>query len=801
MSPTMHSASVRNGLRTIVLMMFMIAASTVLIGTCSDGSDAATTYTSEVTIPLDGWCEIDLSDHMGGDTYNHTNYDRYTSDDSLPKGMSRDGRIISGTPTEIGTYELGFRFHDSMVALSYDAFLNLTIYVIDSPETFRVTYNAGVGTVDGLVVWSEDIVEGTYATLPDAVHSTGAYSFLGWSLSKTSSDILSTYRVTSDVTLYAVWERNTVSVDDITATISRDQTSRVSVSTDPTDAKVSVSTYGGLQTYNLWIDDGELVMDMTGVTPGRYIATLQASYTGFLTGTSKVTIDVPIAIIEPVEYTLSKGDVFVHTPVTDPSNASIELRNVSIDGTPVDDMGGLTVEGRTITGTLSETGTYEVVYRASMPGYVDVTNTVLVMVMDPSGSDDPVSLASVSASKRVGEVGVYDFAAIGGSNVSNYVWSVDGEVFASSSPTALYSFPSSGVYTVTCTAYGHDGGSVHIDITVVVDGNRHRGAAWSGVEYGHVIEGEADVTISDGSPFKVSERDIDGRTYTIISGTPTDAMVGSVFDISVDDDGWNVTVYGSEDTAPVADFITEVGGYSVTVIFTGSHASFHGFDFDGDGTIDEGDSFTYDGPGRYSISCTAVNNVSEVTCKRMVEVGLDNGGSIEVSVLDDLTDFSMVVGDRLYIGIPSEGHPDISIGGSAADFTTLVDGSILVEPETTGVYDLTITVTGHDSSVQSKTVEVTVRERPTVPVTDSDNGDSYMGIMVVLFIIGVGGVGAFLFLDSSDNGGDGRGRGPGAGASGKNHLYSPTSRKGESTDRRPVNDHPDYGGYGDRRYR
>ena len=240
MSPTMHSASVRNGLRTIVLMMFMIAASTVLIGTCSDGSDAATTYTSEVTIPLDGWCEIDLSDHMGGDTYNHTNYDRYTSDDSLPKGMSRDGRIISGTPTEIGTYELGFRFHDSMVALSYDAFLNLTIFVVDSPETFRVTYNAGVGTVDGLVVWSEDIVEGTYATLPDAVHSTGAYSFLGWSLSKTSSDILSTYRVTSDVTLYAVWERNTVSIDDITATISRDQTSRVPLSTDPTDAKVSV---------------------------------------------------------------------------------------------------------------------------------------------------------------------------------------------------------------------------------------------------------------------------------------------------------------------------------------------------------------------------------------------------------------------------------------------------------------------------------------------------------------------------------------------------------------------------------
>ena len=278
-------------------------------------------------------------------------------------------------------------------------------------------------------------------------------------------------------------------------------------------------------------------------------------------------------------------------------------------------------------------------------------------------------------------------------------------------------------------------------------------------------------------------------------------MVGSVFDISVDDDGWTVTVYGSEDTAPVADFITEVDGYTVTSVFTGSHASFHGFDFDGDGNIDEGDSFTYDGPGRYSISCTAVNNVSEVTCKRMVEVGLDNGGSIEVSVLEDLTDFSMVVGDRLYIGIPSEGHPDISIGGSAAGFTSFENGSILVEPDEVGVYNLTLTVTGHDSSVQSKTVEVTVRERPTVPVTDYDNGDSYMGIMVVLFIIGVGGVGAFLFLDSGYKGGDGRRRGPGAGASGKNHLHSPTSRQGESPGRRPVNDRPGYGGYGDGRYR
>ncbi len=747
--------------RTLAVLLLAVVASILLVNICSDGSDAATSHASGVTVGLGTYTEIDLSDHMGGDTYRYTNYDRYSSASDLPPGMTRDGSIISGTPSEVGTYTVGFRFHDSVVALTYDAYLVLTITVVDGPETFTVTYDAGVGTVGGSRYLHESIVEGTYASLPDALHATGAYTFLGWSVSKTSPTILKSYTVDSDVTLHAVWERNTVSVGDRDATVSVDQSVRVTLTTDPAEASVRIVSYGGLNTYNAYTDasdDHVVILDMTGVSPGRYTVTIQVSYTGYITGTGEITVDVPIDIVEPVEYTLAKGDVFVHRPVTNPANATITIVSVELDGTPLTDHGGISVEDGTITGTFDDLGTYEVIYKASMDGYVDVVEGVMVMVTEPSGDGDPVSLASVAASKRAGAGLTYDLVAIGGANVSNYVWSVDGEVFASSSPTALVTFPSPGLYTVTCTAHGHDGGSVSVDLTVMCDDNRHRDAAWNGVEYGYVVEGEHDMVITDGSPFSVSVEDIDGRTYTVVSGTPSDTHVGSVFTVTVGDDVWDITVYEAEDTAPTSSFDIGIDGLTVTAAFTGSHASFHLFDFDGDGVPEDGDAYTYQNPGRYVISCTAVNNVSEVTSVVTVGVGVGDGVHTPVSVLDDLTDFSMMVGDRLYIDLPfGDGSvAGVAIGGTASAFAVYADGSILLEPSDTGVFDLTVTITGHDSSVQTRTVEVTVTERPVPPISDDDGGrDTYMGVMAVLFVIGVLGVGAFLFLDTGrmDRGG------------------------------------------------
>ena len=43
-----------------------------------------------------------------------------------------------------------------------------------------VTYDAGIGLVNGHQTWSETITKGSYASLPQATYSSGAYSFVGW---------------------------------------------------------------------------------------------------------------------------------------------------------------------------------------------------------------------------------------------------------------------------------------------------------------------------------------------------------------------------------------------------------------------------------------------------------------------------------------------------------------------------------------------------------------------------------------------------------------------------------------------
>lgn len=718
----------------------------VAVPICSDESDAeAPEYSGEITIDLNEYAFIDVYQFTDGDTYASCAWDKTSGDISLPPGMSKDNNIISGTPTEIGEYILTFRFsHSTGVWLIADGYLSLKIYVEDLPETYTVTYDAGIGIVNGSVKWSETIVEGTFASMPDARYTSGAYTFKGWSLYETSSDTIDSLKVTSDVTLYAVWERNTVSVSPITATISNGQTSNIPVSTDPEDARLSISDLGGLSSQNAKVSGRYLILDMTGVQPGTYYITLSASYTGYYTGSAKVTVMVPITIVEPIEYTLSEGDVFSYTPVTNPSNASIELKSVLLDGSPLADS-GLSVKGRTITGTLSQSGTYEIAYRAFLDGYVDVSSTVVVYVSpaseSPSGGS--VSLASVTAASRASEPRVFDFIAIGGQNVSNYVWTVDGEVFSTSSPTALYEFPSAGVYTVGCTARGFDGSEATIEITVVCTDNYHREAAWSGVEYGYIVEGDVQAVLPGDGPFVRSTETIDGRTFTMVSGTPSEADIGKVFELFVGDDSWTVTVYRAESSAPTASFEVSVDGYSVSAGFTGLNASFHMFDFDGDGTYEDGSEFTYGAPGRYSIVCCAVNNISEVKSTVYVEIDIVPQ---EDTTLEELTDFEMGVGERMYISIALADSDVLSVSGTASDFVTVEGHSLRAAPDEAGVFGLTVTVTHADGSTSDKTVEVTVRQ-PGTPAPEPDSGD-YTVAMILIFVVSVALIAGFLVYDT-----------------------------------------------------
>lgn len=715
----------------------LIAMAAMLVFTTSpiaEESDAVKEFSEEYTLDLNEYFEVDLND-LADKGYKYVTTDKYTSDSQLPAGLSRNGSVISGIPTKVGdSPSMGYNLRDSYVAISYDAHVSVTFHVRDIPEEFMVTYEAGIGNVKGNKTWKETITEGTYASFPDAVYSNGAYTFKGWARSSTSTDVLDSLKVTSDITLYAVWERNTVGISDSSATITRDQTSSLTISTNPSDAKLSIVGYGGLSESNVRISGHVLRLDMTSVDPGTYFVTLEANKTGYLAGRSTVTVSVPICIVKPIEYVLNEGDVFSYTPVTNPTNASISMIGVLLNGAPIHDS-GLELKGRTITGKLLQTGTYEIAYRASLEGYVDVTNSVIVYVNN--NDDNPitgdVSLASITASSRANELRVFDFIAIGGENVANYVWSVEGEVFASSSPTALYEFPSSGVYNVTCEAYGGSGDSVSLEITVVCTDNRHRDAAWSDVGYSYIVQGQADVTVPDGSFLSSRVEEIGGSRFTIVSGTPSASDIGKTFPITVGDESWNVTVYQKETTPPKASFSLSVtgDGYSVKADFTGSNASFHRFDFDNDGVYEEVNTFTYSKPGRYVVSCIAVNNISETVSSMHIDIDYAPSESTDLS---GLTDFVIGIGERLYIEISLVDGDELQVSGSAASFV-VVDGNVLrISPTEVGIYDLTVTVLHPDGTTDSVTVEVKVTG-PDEPVSEDD--DQNYVLVIVLFVISI----------------------------------------------------------------
>ena len=186
-----------------------------------------------------------------------------------------------------------------------------------------------------------------------------------------------------------------------------------------------------------------------------------------------------------------------------------------------------------------------------------------------------------------------------------------------------------------------------------------------------------------------------------------------------------------------------VDGYTAKAVFTGLRASFHMFDFDGDGTFEDGSEFRYDRPGRYIVVCKAVNNVSEVTSTAYVEVDIVPQ---EDATLEELTDFHIGVNERMHISISMGSTDVLSVSGSAASFVTVDGTTLVVAPTEAGVYELIVTITHQDGTADSKSVEVTVKQEGLDPVPEP-HGD-YTLAMIAIFIVSVGLIAGFLIYDT-----------------------------------------------------
>ena len=196
-------------------------------------------------------------------------------------------------------------------------------------------------------------------------------------------------------------------------------------------------------------------------------------------------------------------------------------------------------------------------------------------------------------------------------------------------------------------------------------------------------------------------------------------------------------------SAPTASFSVTVDGYTAKAVFTGLRASFHMFDFDGDGTFEDGSEFRYDRPGRYTVVCKAVNNVSEVTSTAYVEVDIVPQ---EDATLEELTDFHIGVNERMHISISMGSTDSLSVSGSASSFVTVDGTTLIVAPTEAGVYELIVTITHSDGTADSKSVEVTVKQEGFDPVPEP-RGD-YTLAMIAIFVVSVGLIAGFLIYDT-----------------------------------------------------
>jgi hypothetical protein len=630
-----------------------------------------------------------------------------------------------GSPTTGGDYTVVFK--KSFSGSSNNPVMTVTYHVVNNSAT--VTYSAGIGTFNGSSTTTERVVIGSFASLsPVPTYSSGAFTFKGWALPGTTT-VLTSYTVTGDVTLNAVWQNNKAAVGTWSATISHGQTASYTYPTEPSNASLSIASTGGLngvslngKTITVTIDDNQ--------APGRYYVMITASASGYISNSVQTTVIVPIKIVPPIEYTLVLGQSFHYEPVTNPSNASVSVTSVKLNGSAVSGH-GFSVSGRTITGTPSSTGTYDITFNVAASGYTSTAKTVRIFVSEPSVTAEPPSIGGVTAVQRADEPRTWDLIATGLSHVENIEWIYNGNVFASSSNTAIIEFPTAGFYTVTAKGYGADGSSVTSDRIIFVADTYHPELAWVGVPYANVMTYAGSSSIPEGSwlSSQICDPYSDGQ-YILIQGTPT---ATGTFTYTVDSQTYTVTVYQKQNEAPYSEFgyVLSENKRTVSVTFTGTNASVVYYNYgDSAGWITDTTHTYAVSEGYFTIRALAVNNISERESSHMVAVG---GIDEEKPTIhpQDITDVTVKQGETVVIRLSLESGDVVSLSGPASEFLEVVDGNTVAgstENVAPGVYPLTVTVTHSDGSKTESTVDITVREK------DKDPPATF-GFRVVIYLL------------------------------------------------------------------
>jgi hypothetical protein len=641
-----------------------------------------------------------------------------------------------GTPSSSGVYD----FSLMTVAPGHQTlYPSYQIWVNNPPLVYvDVTYYGNGGLIKGLSAYVEKVVYGTNANLNYVpVMSDGSNTFRGWGTS-VSSGVITSLTPTSNASLYALWTQNSASVSSWSATVPHMQSFSNTFTTNPSSASISISS--APSGWGVSVSGKTLSGSVPdAVAPGNYYVVLQTSASGWKTTTSTVTITVPVYIVPPIEKTQTVGTTFSWEPVTNPNNAAITVTGVRFNDSLLSNS-GFSLSGRTITGPLSNVGTYEVTYTASASGYTSSNGVVRISVTPVPEIYNPPSIGSILVTPRADEPRTVDFTAVNVSNYATISWSTLGSVFQTASLTAVFEYPASGVYTIRCTLTGFAADTVYAEASLVVIDTYYPELAWVGVPWSVVVSGSPSVDVSSVPWLTSAPQTVGSSTYTVISGTPEQSHSGNEYTYSIGGTPKIVTVYDIQSVAPVAsfDFALSGDGFTATVTWTGSNASVVYYDY-GDGSPKTASAtHTYATAGSWILTATAVNNIGERISSAVVfTAGYDE--PVPSTRVLDLTDITKKKGERVWVPLTLEEGESVTLLGEATAFLTYVDGVIVGETVDVdiGTYGLTVTLTPvEDIPDIQKTISVIIISPEDGGDGDGDGGlPNYLVYIAILIVV------------------------------------------------------------------
>ena len=488
-----------------------------------------------------------------------------------------------------------------------------------------------------------------------------------------------------------------------------------------------------------------------GNSPGTLVLKVTIS-NDTMSREAAVSIDVrgSVTVIDPIQYTSYLGTVWTYIPETDPPGAEITLDSVKRDGSEQLSHGLEVSESGTgymISGEFPSEGLWEVTFTASYNTYAPTTKTVMVLVTEAPTITEMPTLHSISASQSPEYERAWFFVAIGAGNYTSITWDFGEETSEPNSSTSVvHRFQSAGLYDVSCTVSNSLGQQVTKTVTVLVTDSGSKNDAWVNVLYSTMFTIPSEDTewdLEGPTWLSVQIRTIQGVTYAIVSGTPTDpSTAGESFEVTFSAGGssetWTINVHEATTAKPTASFILDPDppiGLTVNLVVTGEAVSRLWIDWgDGNGEVRQpttsGGTHTYEFPGNYMVTIRVDNNHGSSTAQRSVVV---SSGPSDTVYIADIGNMTVYVGDSVSV-FCDVNPPDATITFTGADWLTVDAGRLIGAPKEPGSYTVTITVS-KDGVSDTTSFTILVKESAQSSIEDIEDAEIVVGESFSIVVI------------------------------------------------------------------